>query len=117
VVSGVETLNFLKKSLGVIIKRLEESGVVSLPSFADHSFVPELEVDDVGVSLSLPGMVFKVRNVGDAPVLVNLDRPVGEEYLRVWPGTYRVIPRISGTVYLKAPTGFKTKVELEVLRA
>jgi hypothetical protein len=115
-VSGVETLNFLKKSLGVIIKRLESAGVVSLPSFADHSFVPELEVDDVGVSLPINGMVFKVRNVGDAPVLVNLDRPVGEEYLRVWPGTYRVIPRISSTVHLKAPAGYRTRVEVEVLK-
>jgi len=115
-VSGVETLNFLKKSLGVIIKRLESAGVVSLPSFADHSFVPELEVDDVGVSLSLPGMVFKVRNVGDAPVLVNLDRPVGEEYLRVWPGTYRVVPRISNILYLRAPKGYRTRVEVEVFK-
>jgi hypothetical protein len=116
-VSGVELLNYLKKSLGIIIKRMEESGVVSLPSFTDHSFV-ELEVDDAGVSLSLPGMVFKVRNVGDAPVLVNLDRPVTDaEHLRVWPGTYRVIPRISGTIYLRAPAGYRTNVELEVLKA
>lgn len=49
--SEVEILNFLKKSLGIIIKRLEETGVVSLPSFLDHSFIPELTVDVIGLSI------------------------------------------------------------------
>jgi len=115
-VSEVEVLNFLKKSLGIVIKRLEESGVLSLPSFPDHSFVPELVVDDAGVSLPTDGLLYKVKVTGDYPVYLNIDRPVGNEYKVVFPGSYYLIPRAGKTLYLKAPQGFKTKVSIEVLK-
>jgi hypothetical protein len=116
-VSEVEILNFLKKSLGIIIKRLEESGVVSLPSFLDHSFIPELTVDDVGVQLNLSGMVYKLKVIGDYPVYLNIDRPItSSEHTVIFPGSYKIIPRSASTIYLKAPSGFTTKVSIEVLR-
>jgi hypothetical protein len=116
-VSGAEVLNFLKRSLGIIIKRLEEEGILSSPSFKDHSFIPELEVTDAGVDLAIPGLVYKVKVVGDYPVYLNIDRPISrEEYKIVYPGSYYVIPRIGAKVYLKAPSGFKTKVAIETLR-
>jgi hypothetical protein len=115
-VSGVELLNFLKKSLGIIIKRLEEEGVLAEPSFRDHSFMPELEVTDAGVDLAVPGLIYKVKVTGDYPVYLNIDRSVDEEYKVVWPGSYYVVPRTGTKLYLKAPAGYKTKVAIEVLR-
>jgi len=115
-VSGVEVLNFLKKSLGIIIKRLEEEGVLTSTSYTDHSFIPELEVTDAGIDLAIPGLVYKIKVVGDYPVYLNIDRPIGEEYKVVYPGSYYVIPRTGVKVYLKAPSGFKTKVAIEALR-
>ena len=114
--SGVEVLNFLKKSLGIIIKRLEEEGVLTSTSYTDHSFIPELEVTDAGIDLAIPGLVYKIKVVGDYPVYLNIDRPIGEEYKVVYPGSYYVIPRTGVKVYLKAPSGFKTKVAIEALR-
>jgi hypothetical protein len=115
-VSGVELLNFLKKSLGIIIKRLEEEGVLANPSFKDHSFIPELEVTDAGIDLAIPGLVYKIKVVGDYPVYINIDRPISGEYKVVYPGSYYVIPRTGVKVYLKAPSGFKTRVAIEALR-
>ena len=114
--SGVEILNFLKKSLGIIIKRLEEEGVLTSTSYTDHSFIPELEVTDAGIDLAIPGLVYKIKVVGDYPVYINIDRPISDEYKVVYPGSYYVIPRIGAKVYLKAPSGFKTKVAVEALR-
>jgi hypothetical protein len=115
-VSGAEILNFLKKSLGIIIKRLEEEGVLASTSYTDHSFIPELEVTDVGVDLAIPGLLYKIKVVGEYPVYLNIDRPVGDEYTVVHPGSYYVIPRAGVKVYLKAPQGFKTRVRVEALR-
>jgi hypothetical protein len=116
-VSSVEVLSFLKKSLGIIIKRMEEEGVVVLPVFSDHRFIPEVDVDDRGAELDLPGLVYKVKNIGDVPFYLNIGRPVTDtEYTVVFPGSYYVIPRASGKVFLKAPAGFKAKVRVEVLR-
>jgi hypothetical protein len=116
-VSGVEILNFLKWSLGIIIKRLEEEGVLASPSFKDHSFVPELEVTDTGVDIAIPGLMYKVKVVGDYPVYINIDRPVDSgEYKVVYPSSYYIIPRAGVKVYLKAPSGFKTRVAIEALR-
>ena len=115
--SSVEVLNFLKKSLGVIMKRMEEKGVLSTPSFLDHSFIPELTVPDSGVTYSLSAMLYKLKVIDNAPVYFNIDRPITDtEYSIVFPGSYKIIPRIGSTLYLKAPTGFTTKVMIEALR-
>jgi len=116
-VSSVEVLGFLKKSLGIIIKRMEEEGVVTLPVFSDHRFLPDIEVGDAGVELDLPGLVYKVKNIGDVPFYLNIGRPVSdEEYTVVFPGSYHVIPRASGRVFLKAPRGYTARARVEVLR-
>jgi hypothetical protein len=115
-VSGVEILNYLKKSLGVITKIIEESGVVVLPGFADHSFTPLVKVPDTGVALEVSGRLVKVKNIGDAPVYANFDRPVGSEYTVVFPGSYILVPRLTQYVHLKAPTGYTATVSVEVLR-
>jgi hypothetical protein len=113
----VEVLSFLKKSLGIIIKRLEEEGVVTLPVFSDHRFLPPIEVSDTGVELDLPGLVYKVKNVGDVPFYLNVGRPItDDEYTVVFPGSYHIIPRASGRLFLKAPKGYRAKAKIEVLR-
>jgi hypothetical protein len=115
-VSNVEILNFLKKSLGIIIKRLEEGGVLTEPaSYSDHTFIPVLNVTDAGIVLDLPAMLYKVKVVGDYPVFLNIDRPADTEYKVVWPGSYYIIPRHGVRLYLKAPQGFTTMVEIEAL--
>jgi hypothetical protein len=112
----VEVLNFLKKSLGIIIKRLEEEGVITLPVFSDHRFLPPIEFDENGVELDLPGLVYKVKNIGDVPFYLNIGRPVTDnEYTVVFPGSYHVIPRASGRVFLKAPKGYTARAKVEVL--
>jgi hypothetical protein len=113
----VELLVYLKKSLGIIIKRLEEEGVITLPVFSDHRFLPNIEVSDTGVELDLPGLVYKVKNIGDVPFYLNIGRPVtDDEYTVVFPGSYHVIPRASGRVFLKAPRGYTARARVEVLR-
>jgi hypothetical protein len=111
-VSTVELLNYLK--------RLAQGGLLAAlimtPSSRDHSFVPELEVTDAGVELPLFGLIYKVKVVGDYPVYVNIDRPVGEEYTVVYPGSYYIIPRAGFKLYLRAPAGLRTRVRVEVLR-
>ncbi len=115
--SSVEVLSFLKKSLGIIIKRLEEEGVIALPVFSDHKFLPPIEVTDAGVELDLPGLVYKVKNIGDVPFYLNIGRPVtDDEYTVVFPGSYYVIPRASGRIFLKAPKGYTARAKVEVLR-
>jgi hypothetical protein len=116
-VSEVEILNFLKKSLGIIIKRLEEEGVLASSTYTDHSFIPEIEVTDTGLDIPLSGMIYKVKVIGDYPVYLNIDRPVTDEYTVVHPGSYYIIPRTGAKLYLKAPQGFTTKVRIEVLRS
>jgi hypothetical protein len=116
-VSSVEVLSFLKKSLGIIIKRLEEEGVITLPVFSDHQFIPEIDVSDAGVELNLPGLVYKVKNIGDVPFYLNIGRPVTDtEYTVVFPGSYHIIPRSSGRVFLKAPRGYTARARVEVLK-
>jgi hypothetical protein len=119
-VSNVEILNFLKKSLGIIIKRLEEEGILTETTYtettySDHTFIPVLNVTDTGIALDLPAMLYKVKVVGDYPVFLNIDRPVDTEYKVVWPGSYYIIPRRGVKLYLKAPQGFTTMVEIEAL--
>jgi hypothetical protein len=115
-VSGVEILNYLRKSLGVITKVIEEKGAVVLPGFTDHAFHPLVRVPDTGVVLEVSGRLVKVKNVGGAPVYANFDRPVGSEYTVAFPGSYILVPRLTQYVHLKAPTGYSTVVSVEVLR-
>lgn len=116
--SGVEILNYLKKNLGIIIKRLEDSGVIAIPTAKDHLFVPEIEVTDIGASIDVNGFLHYIKvHPESSPVKFNLDRPVtNTEYSVVHPGVVKVVSRISNKVYLKAPAGQKSKVTLEVLR-
>jgi len=118
--SEVEVLNYLKKSMGIITKRLEETGVLTSASYSEHMFMPSLDVGDSGIAVPIQfeGLRVRVRVPADAPapVYINIDRPITDsEYRVVFPGTGYDIPRKASTVYLKAPQGFKTTVELEVL--
>jgi hypothetical protein len=112
-VSLGEVLRVLNKILG---KYEKEMGIRVYPTARDHSFVPELEVTDAGVELPVSGLIYKVKVVGDYPVYVNIDRPVGEEYTVVYPGSYYLIPRAGWKLYLRAPAGLKTRVRVETLR-
>jgi len=116
--SGVEILSFLKRNIGIIIKRLEESGVLVVPAARDHLFVPELEVDERGVSIEVNGFIHYVKvHEGYSPVKFNLDRPVTDrEYSVVHPGVVKVLSRTARTLHLKAPMGQVSKVTVEVLR-
>lgn len=117
-VSSVEILNYLKKNLGIIIKRLEESGVIAMPAARDHLFIPEVDVDDRGTSISVRGFLHYIKVHPEySPVKFNLDRPVTDtEYSVVHPGVTKIISRISDKLYLKAPIGQRSKVTVEVLR-
>jgi hypothetical protein len=110
-VSLGEVLRILNKLLG---KYEREMGIRVYPTARDHAFVPELEVSDAGVELPTSGFLYKVAVVGDYPVYVNIDRPVGGEYKVVWPGSYALIPRTGRRLYLRAPQGFRTRVAVEV---
>jgi len=116
-VSSVELLNFLKKSIGVIIKKIEEEGVLAVLSARDHRFIPELHVVDKQVRVDLPAYIYKIKVLDDIPVYYNVDRPITPtEHSVVFPGEYTIIPRIGERLYLKAPDGFTTRVRVEVLR-
>jgi hypothetical protein len=112
-VSLGEVLRVLNKILG---KYEKEMGIRVYPTARDHSFVPEVEVTDAGVELPVPGLLYKIKVVGDYPVYLNIDRPVGDEYTVVYPGSYYILPRAGTRVYLRAPPGFKTRVRIEALR-
>lgn len=116
--SSVEILNFLKRNIGIIIKRLEETGVIVLPAASDHTFYPELEVDENGRAVPVNAFLSSIEVDKDSqPVKVNFDRPVTDyEYTIVWPGTIKKVARFTSTLYLKAPKGHTSKVRLEVLR-
>jgi hypothetical protein len=107
-----ELLRILNKLIG---KYEKEMGIRVFPTARDHSFIPDLEVDDTGTSVQISGFMYKVKVTGDYPVYINIDRPVNGEYTVVFPGSYYIIPRVGKVLYLKAPQGFKTRVRIESL--
>ena len=114
-----EVYSFLRKSLGIIIKRLEETGVISIPSALDHVFIPEVTVDSTGKEIDVNGFVYKLKvpPTESSPVKFNIDRPVTSvEYSTVYPGMAKVIARLANKLYLQAPAGQTTKVNIEVLK-
>lgn len=114
--SVVELYSFLRKSMGIIQKRLEEKGVLTIPS--DHTFVPEFDLGDSEISLTIPnGLLWKIKNIGNHPLLYNIDRPISErEHAILPPGSHVVIGRLGSIIYIKAPAGQTTRVKVDVLR-
>lgn len=120
--SEVEILNFLKKSLGIIIKRLEEEGVVitanvlSLSS-PEHVFLPEVIVDENGTYIDVNGaMAIKLKNLSNYPCFLNIDRPVSDvEYAVIPPQSMFLIARKSNRIYLKAPIGHTCLIKVDAL--
>jgi len=114
-VSEVEILNYLKKSLGVITRLIEEKGVVV--SFPNHAFAPEVEVTDAGSVVSLGNAVLlKLKNLSNHPCFFNLDRPVTSyEYGVVPPMSYYVVARRITRVFLRAPLGHRCVVKIDAL--
>lgn len=100
------------------LNRLEVGIAPTAPVARDHVFIPEVEVDDVGVSLNVDGFVYYIKVHPDtAPVKFNLDRPVTDtEFSVVFPGMVKVISRVATTLYLKAPIGQTSRVTVEVLK-
>ncbi|MEM2196405.1 MAG: hypothetical protein QW290_04940 [Sulfolobales archaeon] len=98
--------------------RVEVGVVETVPAARDHLFIPEVDVDDTGVSLDVNGFLHCIKVPADyQPVKFNLDRPVTDsEYSVVYPGVAKVISRIARTLYLKAPSGQRTKAVVEVLK-
>jgi len=116
-VSSVELLHYLKKNLGIVIKRLEETGVLA-NVFRDHVFKPEIQVTDEGRVLPVNAFVHRISvNPAYAPVKFNLDREVTDtEYSVVYPGVVKVIARMAEKIYLKAPQGQTSLVTVECLK-
>ena len=117
--SAVEILNYLKRILGIIDKRLEEAGILSSLSYTEHVFIPSIVVPDTVISIPIPFTGLRIRILvppdSPAPVYVNVDRPVTDtEYKVVFPGTGIDIPRKASTIYLKAPAGFTSTVEIDI---
>jgi hypothetical protein len=121
-VSEVEILNFLKKSLGIIIKRLEEEGVVITAnvlslSAPEHMFLPEVIVDENGTYIDVNGaMAVKLKNLSNYPCFLNIDRPVSdEEYAVIPPQSMFLIGRKSSRIYLRAPIGHTCLIKVDAL--
>jgi len=114
-VSEVEILNFLKKALGIIIKDLEEKGVVI--TAPEHRFYPEVIVDENGTSVDVSGAVaWKLKNLSNYPCFMNVDRPVTDtEYAVIPPQSVFVIARRADRVYLKAPLGHTCLIKVDAL--
>jgi len=117
-VSSTEVFSSLRKQLGIITKRLEETGVLSIATAKDHVFQPEVEVSDKGLELPIEGFVYGIKvDPNYAPVKLNLDRPITPtEYSVVYPGVIKVISRSASTIYLQAPMGQVSRVTVEALR-
>jgi hypothetical protein len=113
----VEVLNYLKRTLGIILRHIEESGVAVAP-FNEHTFKPELEVTDVQTGVDIGGLIYSIKADKDyAPAKMNMDRPItSSEYTVVWPGTIKVVMRKADRLYLQAPLGQTSKVSIEALR-
>jgi len=116
--SDVEIVNILKKNLGIIIKRLEESGILTVESASDHTFLPPIEVTDAGTEIDIEGILYYIKvDPSSAPVKFNIDRPItSSEYSIVWPGVNKAISRKASKLYLKAPLGSTSIVTIEALR-
>jgi len=114
-VSEVEILNFLKKSLGIIIKDLEEKGVIV--SAPEHRFLPEIIVDENGISVDVSGaMAWKLKNLSNYPCFMNVDRPVTDtEYAVIPPQSVFVVARRADRIYLRAPIGHSCLIKVDVL--
>lgn len=116
--SNIELASYLKKQLGLILKRLEETGVVAVPAATDHAFIPEIVVPDSGMVLPIHGFLYSISVDKDSqPCKFNLDRPVTQtEYSIIYPGTVKKIWRLASNLYLKAPSGQTSKITVEVLK-
>lgn len=113
----VEIINILKKNLGIIIKRLEDSGVVVSETASDHTFIPDISVDENGVEIDINGFLYSIKvNPNYSAVKFNIDRPItSTEYSTVLPGSYKIISRRAEKLYLKAPAGSTSLVTVEAL--
>lgn len=110
-------MHYLKKNLGIIIKHLEESGVVSMPTALDHEFRPDINVTDAGLELPIRGFLYSIKaHYGYAPVKYNINRPIDTEYDVVFPGTVHIISRMAEKIYLKAPVGQASRVTVKTLK-
>lgn len=108
-----------EETLGMLVKILEEGGFIATLSYPDHTFIPEQTITDTGVTLQIKGLLYSIRvHPNSAPVKVNFDRPVTDtEYTVVFPGVIKKIGRITSTLYMKAPQGQTSKVDIEVLKS
>jgi len=101
----VDLLHYLKRNLGIIIKRLEESGVIATPTARDHTFKPDVEVTDAGVEIPVEGFIYSIK-AKDADIKYNIDRPVTDtDYDVAWRDTIVIISRMGSKIYAKAPAG------------
>jgi len=122
-VSVVETLYVLKKILGKLPKTefssydrpLDEiieqlrAGLTTFPVFTEH-IIKYVDVTSTPQPISLGRKVFvlKLSAVG-APIYVNYDRDVTDsEFDVIYPDSYKVVPRITSTIWAKVPSGYPT---------
>ena len=122
--SSVELLNIGKKILGKLPKTVFSEydypldRLMDLIAPRDHVFYPLVEVGAEGKVLNVDAFVHRISvDPTSAPVKFNIDRPVtDQEYSVVFPGVVKVISRLAGKVYLKAPLGQTSKVTVECLK-
>lgn len=114
--SSVELLSFLKRNLGIIIKRLEESGVIAAPTAKDHAFRPDVEVTDAGVEIPVEGFIYSIK-AKDVDIKYNIDRPVTDtDYDVAWRDTITIIARMGSKIYAKAPAGQAGRLWVKALK-
>ncbi len=121
---SVETLNVLKKILGKLPKTSLSSYdypidiIIKLIAPPEHVFIPNLVVDDRGLSVRIDGFIHYLKvEPNYAPCKFNIDRDVTDrEYSVVFPGTIKVVSRYASKIYLRAPQGQTSCVTIESLK-
>ena len=100
----VELLTYIKKILGKF-ERVE--GIKTYPTFTEH-FFRSYTVTEEAKEIRLPRKSYVVRvEALNAPIKINFDREVTEdEYIVIYPDTFRYIPRVATAIYAKTMQGY-----------
>jgi len=111
-----ELTHWLKKIAG---KYERQKGIRAYSSGGDHVFVPNQTFDDSGGTIVVNSFVNKIKvpNSSSAEAKVNFDRPVTDnEFSTIFPGTGETYGRICDYVFIEAPSGQTTTVNVEAIK-
>jgi len=121
--STVDVVTYLKKILGKLPKtefssydrpldeviELLRGGLMTFPTFTEH-VVKYIDVTSTPqpIDLGIKALMLKLSAIG-APIYVNYDREVTDsEFDVIYPDSYKVVPRVTKTLWAKVPNGYPT---------